>query len=101
MKEAVWTDADDEAARKDGWLVSDAEISASNASGKRRFQLQKHDEDEQNRFEDDDEAWLHVWNRGCQAQSSLEGRALRFLLEKSPEEYEAIAIHAWLHKKAA
>lgn len=96
MKRTKWTDEDNKQAMEEGWCVSEV---LTEANPKRRHQLQKLDEGI--RFTDDDQVWRYVWALGCASQASLEGRALQFLLENSPEEYKEITTYAWQQKLAA
>ena len=80
---------DDEIATSEGWGVFD---SAGSDGGP--WQIQRIDELEM--FPSDDEAWVHVWTRAAEG-SPVHRRALDYVREHNPPEYEAI--ERWCSKK--
>lgn len=77
---AEWTNRDSDAACAEGWDIFEA------GDG---MQLQRDDDGAV--FADDFDAWVHVWEQ-AQQDSPLHVRALAYLAEASPEEYESIAM---------
>lgn len=85
-----WTPEDDRAAMQQGWSLL-----VTSESGE-PHQLQRIDCPEEgtlNIFESDERAWEHVWRKARLHGSPLEAKALAFLVEHAPEEYQRIAAH--------
>lgn len=78
---------DSDLAQAEGWDIFEASGSIANVNGDREFQLQRIDETQV--FPGDEEAWHHVYTQ-AHAGSALHRRALIFLRERSPAEFEAI-----------
>lgn len=91
-----WATPDQNAANAEGWNLFEAEGSVQNKDGRSPYQLQRIDfpeDDDGNQipapFEDDHEAWEHVWSAAA-AGSELHKRAIQFLNANSPGEYAYI-----------
>ena len=84
-KPVTWTRTDSKLSMRDGWLISLAH--PSNRAPE--YQLQRFDEDRHDRFQDDGEAWEHVYARSLQG-SRLHKKALAYLEEQNPAEYRSI-----------
>ena len=100
MSDVTWTDADAEAAEKEGWSIQDCEGSENGP-----WQIQSFDTPEEWEhapdpypFTRDADVWEHVAAR-AEEGSTLHQRALLFILKNNPT--EAAAIRAWLNDQAA
>jgi hypothetical protein len=80
MTATAWSREDEHAAAGEGWGIFDYD-----AAG--QFQLQRLDD--LMRFHTDYEAWRHVWASARTGNVTCQ-RALAFLAERNPSEYEAI-----------
>jgi len=90
VPETEWPPAYGQLATEEGWGIFEAEGSVLNKNGNRPYQLQK--VDEARKFEDDSEAWDHVYHT-ARAGSALHRKALDFLREHSHPEFEVIIYH--------
>ena len=77
-----WTNEDSTLASAEGWDVFDSEGSANGP-----WQIQKRDET--STFNQDTDAWRYVWQR-AERGSLLHQRALEYIKEHNPPEYDAI-----------
>lgn len=78
-----WTIADSRAAITEGWDVFDCD-----GSDNGRFQICKRDD--MTTFDIDDDVWVHVAKRATDG-SALHVRALAFIMQHNPIEYNAIS----------
>lgn len=94
----TWTDADSQAASLEGWDIWDSEGSQNGP-----WQIQKFDDTEEAAEQgfgilaEDTDSWVLVRTQAA-AGSPLHQRALAFLAEHNPTEYEAIM--AWREDEA-
>jgi len=90
--EFQWTEAQNDDAKADGWLIYDVGHASFPERG--RVRLQAFD---RSRFETDEQAWRHVVQQSRQDSPNRCSQALAYLQAHAPQEHRRVWVSAYTH----